>query len=178
MRRYLTPLVAAVAAITISAPLTLHGSSDASARSFRQDDRIVRPPTARPGTTARPPAAAAPVVPVNPMLVRKAVFQIAAAWNGHGLGKYLERSQFYDKRRLLDVISRDVPRNAKMRILTVGGVNTLSQRVEKRREGIYLISVVTASVSLQVEFNNPQTGFQRLQGRNEWTLQVVEKKGR
>ena len=178
MKRNLTLLGTFVVLAALAAPLTMDGSSGVAARSFRDDDRIARPPTGRPGTTARPPVAAGPVVPVNPQLVRKAVFQIAAAWNGQGLGKYLDQSKFYDKRRLLDVITRDVPRNARMRVLTVGGVNTLTQRVEKRADGTYLVSVVTASVSLQVEFNNPQTGFQRLQGRNEWTLEVVEKKGR
>ncbi len=177
MKRTLIVIGAATAQIGLLAPIAFEGNSDAQARSFRSDDRIAKPPVTKKGKPGAPSGQVpANVVPVDPQVVRRAIYQIAAAWSGQGLGQYLDREKFYDKRRLLDVITRDVPRNAKIRVLSIGGINTLSQRQERRSDGIYVTSIVNASVSLQVEFNHPQSGFQRLQGRNEWTLQVVEKK--
>ena len=160
-------------AVTALAIATL--SESAAARTIRQDDRIARPATGQ-GGAARKVGTGKIVLPVDQRAVRKAVYAIAKAWNGRRLAPYLNRRRFYDKRRLLDAIARHVPRNAKLRILSVGAITTLNQKAENRgAKGTYRVSTVEATVSLQVEFIQPQVGFRRLRGRNIWTFAVEQR---
>lgn len=146
----------------------------AAAQSIRQDDRIARPPANRPIGTPR--VTGIVTAPVDPQQVRNAILAIARAWNGQALSAYIDRNRFYDKRRLLDTIARQVPRNAKLKILSVSGITTTGQKTETRPgKGVWRVSTVNATVFLQVEFLQPQTGFRRLQGRNIWTLQVEQR---
>jgi len=39
------------------------------------------------------------------------------------------------------------------------------------------VSTVSVIVLTQIEFSDPQTGFQRLDGTNEWTFRVTERLG-
>jgi hypothetical protein len=150
-------------------------AASAGAQTIRQDDRIDRPPARKqPDGAGNIPNRM--IQPVDQRAVRAAIFAIARAWNGQGLAAHLDRKRFYDKRRLLDTIARHVPRNAKLKILSIGAITTLTQKSENRgAKGIYRVSTVEATVLLQVEFIQPQTGFRRLQGRNIWTLAVEQR---
>ncbi len=80
-----------------------------------------------------------------------------------------------DKSRLLDVIAEEVPRDAKLRIVSVQGINTLDQYQRKVTDRLVQVSMVSAIVRTQIEFTLPKFGFQRLDGTAEFTLEVTER---
>lgn len=112
--------------------------------------------------------------PVDPEIIRAAVQQLADAWNTGHLGDLLDRERFYDRSRLLDVIAEEVPRDAKLRVVSVGAVSTLDQYRQKDKAKLIQVSTVSALVRTQIEFTLPTFGFQRLDGTTEFTLQVRE----
>lgn len=144
----------------------------ASAQEARQLNRIATPqaaPKLPPG--ARAVAAVRPV-PAAP--VEAAVQQIAASWNTARLEPLLA-DNFYDKTRLLDTLNAKVPRDAKLRVLAIQGMQTLNQYLQKNPAGSEdRVSRVSVTVRTQLEFNDPQTGLQRLDGTNEFILLVME----
>ncbi len=84
-------------------------------------------------------------------------------------------TNFYDKSRLLDALNTNYPRDAKLRILAVQGVQTLAQYVQAGAGGVeQLVSRVSVTARTQVEFNDPRTGAQRLEGTNEYILLFTE----
>jgi len=70
-----------------------------------------------------------------------------------------------------------VPRDAILRLLFIQGVATLDQYEQTREEGSVRVSTVSVIVLTQIEFSDPQTGFQRLDGTNEWTFRVTKRLG-
>jgi len=147
------------------------------AQESRQLNRIQTPQTATklaPGMLPPGARVAATSHPVSASAVDQAVRQVAAAWNTPSLRQLLA-DNFFDKDRLLDALNR-VPRDAKLRVLAVEGINTLAQWIEKRRDGAgeEYVSRVSAIVRTQVEFTDPRAGFQRLDGTNELVLVVRE----
>ena len=67
-----------------------------------------------------------------------------------------------------------VPRDAILSVQSVQGIQTLQQYLMPADEGEDLVSIVSATVRTQLEFNNPSTGFVRLPGVNEFVLQVTQ----
>ena len=79
---------------------------------------------------------------------------------------------FYDKSRLLDVMDTQVPRDARLSIQSIQGIQTLQQyRVPDAGGRDSLVSIVSATVRTQLEFNSTN-GFVRLPGTNEFLLKV------
>jgi len=111
--------------------------------------------------------------PVPRQDVVKAVKEMFSTWNNGNLGKYLS-DDFYDKARLLDNMYEEVPRDARIRLLSVGETQTMSQREEIIPNGKRIISTVSVIADTQVEFNDPQRGFRRLEGKNEYILRITE----
>lgn len=148
--------------------LLVAASASAAAGEFRH----IRPiPVAPAGERA----AAAPVralVPVDRRLVERAVHDIAAAWNTGELERHLAED-FYDRERLTDAIDRVVPRDATVRVLAVQGMQTLTQSIEARGGRRERVSLVSVTVSTQVEFNGP-AGFARIPGTTELIVRVRE----
>ncbi|OGT01098.1 MAG: hypothetical protein A3F73_12135 [Gallionellales bacterium RIFCSPLOWO2_12_FULL_59_22] len=143
---------------------------------MRQLKRIATPQLSTPqATQALPPGAraAASARPVSRAKVEAAVKQIASAWNTQQLEPLLAKN-FYDKRRLMDSLGTIVPRDAKLRVLGIQGVQTLNQYVQAGARGEQLVSRVSATLRTQVEFNDPSSGFRRLEGDNEVILLVYE----
>lgn len=159
--RYLVPLAAA-----------LIGLPHVYAQEVRQLNRIATPSTAQklpPGTRT-----GASQQPVSAARVEEAVKKIAAAWNTPNLAPMLADS-FYDKSRLVDALSTKVPRDARLRVLSVQGIQTLNQYLQKSASGMeQRISRVSVTVRTQLEYNDPQAGFQRLDGTNEFILLIAE----
>ena len=119
----------------------------------------------------------ADVVPVERALVERAVHALARAWNGGDLDELLD-DRFVDGTRLTDVIAEVVPRDALLRVLAVEGSSTLDQYLERDGQGrLQRVSTVVVVVLTQIEFDDPVTGFQRLQGRNELTFRVRQGEG-
>ncbi len=128
------------------------------------------------------PAAAAAVpgalpvarpVPVDPRLVEAAVRKLLAAWNTPGFAEQLGVS-FYDRARLLDAMDDKAPRDAVLRIIAIRGIHTVAQYRQPGEEGESLVSIVTAVVETQIEYNDPATGLQRHPGVNELTFRVTQ----
>lgn len=143
----------------------------ASAQESRQLNRIVTPDSAR-----RLPLGAravAAIEPVSAQTVEAAVRQLAAAWNTPNLPKYLAPN-FYGKDRLVESVNRQLPRDAKLRVLGIQSMQTVSQYIQPDGTGELVVSRVSVTVRTQIEFNDPRTGLRRLEGTNEFTLRVAE----
>ncbi len=112
--------------------------------------------------------------PVDPRLVHKAVAQLVETYNLQGLENFLSPT-FFNRSRLLDNIGNQIPRDARLRVLSIQGIQTLNQSI-RRQEGQTPLRVSTVSVTVrtQLQFNNPTTGFDRRDGTNEWIFTVYQ----
>jgi hypothetical protein len=144
-------------------------ATDAPARGFRSFDAIATP-SALPEGATRPER----LHPVDPELVRQGVRRIIAAWNRGQLDRYLA-DDFQDRSQLLDSFAVDLPKDLRIRILNIRGIQTLDQWIKKGDDGDWQVSRVNALVRTQIEFNSVKTGFQRLEGDNEYTIEVRER---
>jgi len=135
---------------------------------FRQINPIPRPGRVEKGSVPRERIRSVPREDIV-----KAVKEMFSTWNNGNLGKYLS-DDFYDKTRLLDNMYEEVPRDARIRLLSVGETQTMGQREEIIPNGKRIISTVSVTADTQIEFNDPQRGFRRLEGRNEYILRVTE----
>lgn len=108
------------------------------------------------------------LAPVDPTVVRLAVERILDAWNTPELNHWLA-PDFADRDRLVAALSFDVPATARLRILGIGGIQTLRQ---ERRDGA-LLSLVSVTVRAQAEWEDPQRGFQRRDGTAEYILRIT-----
>lgn len=160
--RYLIPLAAALIGLS---------QAQAQAQEVRQLNRIATPSAVQ----KLPPGARAVAAlrPVSAAKVEEAVKQIVAAWNTSKLGPLLA-DNFYDKSRLTDALATKVPRDARLSVLAIQGVQTLNQYTQKSAAGAeQLVSRVSVTVRTQVEYNDSQAGFQRLDGSNEFILLIT-----
>jgi hypothetical protein len=105
--------------------------------------------------------------PVDPAIARQAVEQILEAWNTPALNYWLA-PDFVGRDRLLAALSFDVPPTARLRILGIGGIQTLQQ---ERARGT-LVSLVAVTVNAQAEWEEPQQGLQRRQGSAEYIVRI------
>lgn len=159
-----------VTAISAAVVLAMFAAAATDAREFRVINPIVTP--------ERIPQNAERIDrlrPVNRKLVEQAVRAMAEAWNSGRLDPILDPDRFYNKDRLLDTIAEVVPRDARLTVLSVGGVTTLEQYFQPRKGYKHQISVVAAIVRTQIEFTDPEQGFLRLEGRNEFVFEIAER---
>lgn len=107
-------------------------------------------------------------VPVDKVVVRQAVEQVLRAWNTPTLGHWLA-ADFAERDRLLAALSFDAPPTARLRVLSIGGIQLLEQ---ERSDGV-LRSLVSVTVRAQAEWEDLQQGFQRREGTAEYVLRIV-----
>jgi hypothetical protein len=142
-----------------------------------QESRTLNPIARPPAGGAAPAAAVAPrsFHPVPPELVRAAVEKLVKAWNTPDLAPLLSE-RFPDKARLLDTLASQVPRDARLNLLAIQGIQVLEQRASPAANGIEqeVVSRVSVTFRTQVEYNDPASGFQRREGVNEAILLVRE----
>ena len=106
-------------------------------------------------------------------VVEDAVRKIYAAYNTPDFQQYLSE-RFYDPERLTDAINEKVPREAKLRLITVNSAQTVSQQPAKDDQGREVIeSLVMVVVRAQMEFTTT-AGFQRREGESEIVLRFRE----
>jgi hypothetical protein len=154
-------------------------SINVQARSFRGAEIILSPRALPQKGDASPRPADAALAGQLPAfdagLVKNAVADLAQSWNSGKLSNYLDEG-FYNKDRLLDTISSDIPKDAILRVLSIRNITVLnsSSSIDPNTQKVERASRVSATVETQVEFNHPANGFQRLPGTLELTLQVVE----
>ena len=106
-------------------------------------------------------------------VTRNAVNKIAEAWNTPDLEQMVS-NDFYDRTRLFDAFAKDVPRDAKLRILAIEGVNVFENNVFVLTDTSELVfhNKVSVNVRTQVEYNDPANGFQRQEGVNDMILNI------
>lgn len=102
------------------------------------------------------------------------VQQVIEKWNTNQMAETLS-DEFYDKSRFMDVMDTVVPREAKLRIQSVQGVQTLQQYIMPNPTGERgdQVSIVSVAVRTQLEFNSPTAGFVSLPGTNEYILEIT-----
>jgi hypothetical protein len=107
-------------------------------------------------------------------LVEDAVRRIYAAYNTPDFRPYLSEL-FYDPDRLAMAIDEKVPKEAKLRLISVNSVQTVSRQPAKDEQGRDTMeSRVLVVVRAQMEFTSTQ-GFQRREGESELVLRFREK---
>ncbi|NKB37316.1 MAG: hypothetical protein GKR93_09120 [Gammaproteobacteria bacterium] len=156
-------------ALTISLVLSFSNVMDSEARQLRT---ISAPAKIK----MKLPDGAIPVDEARDLDRRQisaAVEQVVSLWNQGDTASTLSE-RFFDKSRLSDAIDSLVPRDATLRIQSVQGVRTLEQYLLPSSKGNRLVSVVSATVRTQLEFNDPSTGFVQRQGVNEFILQISQ----
>jgi len=137
---------------------------------YSAEFRAVRP-ILTPSAMSKYPGAVRVMRPLPRRLIEKAVAQVVAGWNEKSLEGVLG-DEFYDSSRLEDAMSEKVARDAELKVLSIQGVQTLGQRIERTETGKVLVSTVSARVRTQIEFNDPVNGFQRREGTNEYVFTI------
>lgn len=113
--------------------------------------------------------------PVNQDIVRDALEDMADAYGKPELEEFLAE-EFFDKQRLMDAIDENVPQDVNLRMLSIRGVQTLDQYTvpQPSGNGNIRVSTVTATAAMNLEFNSPVNGFQRIPSTVEFFLRVRE----
>ena len=114
--------------------------------------------------------------PVDPAKVTKAMTRFFEDWNGIGTADLLAED-FFDKSRLGDAMvdATRVPPDARLRLLSLQGVHTIRQMIgEDPSHGQVLVSIVQVKARTQLEFNDSTHGFMRLEGVNDFIVEVTE----
>jgi len=158
--------------ITLTALFCLAIVSIAEAREFRALRRIQR------AVAEELPEGAERVAtpkPVSTDSVRTAVGMLTGEWNGGGMEGSLHEN-FYDRDRLLDKMDEDVPRDASLKVIGVRNPRTISQyRTQGAEPGVSVYtSRVSVTVHTQTRYNSPTQGFRKLDGVNEYILEITE----
>lgn len=144
-------------------------ATELMAAEFRAIRPISAPAALPPGAVAVAPNQ---VVPVSTSKVRRAVDIFAGTFVKPEFADLLA-DNFFEKQSLLDNISAFVPRDTKVRVLSVQGIQTVGQRIFPER-GIRE-SDVTASIRIQIEFDDPNLGVQRLEDDGDIFFKFSEK---
>ena len=142
------------------------------ARQFRQVIPIATPAKS---VSALPEGAVAIEKPkdLDREVVKSAVNQLVSKWNTGELSEVISDT-FFDKTRLTDAVDNLAPRDATLTIQSVQGIQTLQQFVMPGDNGDSTVSIVSATVRTQLEYNDPDSGFVRLPGVNEFIFKVTE----
>ena len=139
---------------------------------YAQEFRSIRPiPTPPP---VRAEAKGSVFRPVAREQVESAINGLFAAWNTPQLMEHLS-AQFYGQTRLPDTLAVAMPRDATIRVLGLEAWDTLDQEVVPARPDGLLVgirSTVAVRVRSQLEFNDPEEGFQNLEGVNQYVLEI------
>ncbi|MFB6345136.1 MAG: hypothetical protein ABEK50_05095 [bacterium] len=140
-----------------------------SGRGFRRMDRI---PTSDRKQAVQQGDTGSISVPVPRSVVHQAVQQLVQAWNNGNISQRLS-DKFYDAHRLRQAMQRDVPRDARLRLMSIRNVMVNDQSVTKEEDGSFKVSNrVTVDAHTQLVFNDPEKGYQRRDGVNELLLKV------
>ncbi len=148
-----------------------------TATSEARQFRLLTPIASPTEPSANAPEGSIPVEDVQPLErgeVESMVRDVIEQWNTPGMADTLSE-KFYDKSRLMDVVNDKVPRDAKLRIQSIQGIQTLQQYITPGagNERGDLISIVSATVRTQLEYNSPTDGFISRTGTNEFLLEVT-----
>ncbi|MBL8515740.1 MAG: hypothetical protein JNM76_02125 [Betaproteobacteria bacterium] len=125
-------------------------------------------PIARPQAKATLPDGAIPVnppLPVSRARVEAAIAKVTQAWGERKLDGILSTG-FSDRQRLIDALETKVPRDAKLRVVSIQGWQVL----EQHRIGGMFTSKLNVTVASQVEFSDPASGYQVRPGTQDFVI--------
>jgi len=106
-------------------------------------------------------------------LIESAVAQVANNFRSPQLRGLLS-DRFNDRDQLLDDIQANLPFDATVRVLSIRAPRVLSQYQTLGESGEnLLLSQVAVTVSSQLEFSDPESGFQRFEDTSEWLLSIT-----
>jgi len=113
----------------------------------------------------------------SPQLAREAMQRLVNSWNQGDTARFLSPS-FVDRDRFLTSWDGQVPRDARIRLLSVESAQALDQ--DNRIEGspptsLHVSTRVSVRATTQIEFNDPALGFQRREGRNEYFFVIRQR---
>lgn len=155
-----------ISVVTLALLLVAQGSSS---RSFRDFSRIPTPSAL--------PQGAEPVDLLQRLdreLVLQGVNEILSAWNEGRLENVLAEN-FMNARKLVDTVTTTVPQDARLSLQSMRSYNLLRQyRLHEPGRGEVRVSRVAVAVRLQLTFNDPLTGYQRLPSTSEFILEIRE----
>lgn len=155
------PLMAALL-LTLAAELV-------SARSFR-DFNAIPAPSLLPENAV----SITPLKPLDQQLIRQGIDEILTAWNRGEIQDVLAED-FVNVQRLADTIITVVPRDARLSLLSLRSHHLLRQyHLKEPGQGSWRVSRVAVTVRLQLTFNDPRTGYQRLPSTSEFILEIRE----
>ena len=145
------------------------------AQEFRTLRPIPRPPVEEPRADGESKVSGK-FIPVDRRELDKTIRELVAKWNTPEFESVLAETLF-DRTRVEDTMRTNVLRHARLRVLSVQGVQILNQQVVPDPSGLPIqtvVSTVSATVRAQAEFNDPSMGFQRQEGVNELILQDTQ----
>ena len=150
-------------------------SASVKAQEFRSFDVIATPETEK---MAMPDDIVLMDVEI-PLLPRqtitKVVNEFVEEWNNPGMREHIS-DDLFNKTRLMDNMAFKVPRYAKLRLMSIQGVQWLSQyATQDETNGLLLIYMVSVTLDTQNEFNDPERGFQRIRGITEVFFKITMK---
>lgn len=113
--------------------------------------------------------------PLNVENVRSNVENLFNTWNNGDVTNVLS-DNFYDKTRFGEAMQTNIPRDSKIKVMGMGSVQTLEQRIVTDPDGSKRkVTLGSVNVNSQVEFNDPSKGFVRVPGTNEIVFEMSEK---
>jgi hypothetical protein len=113
--------------------------------------------------------------PVDRAVIEGAVQRFVNTWNTTAMDEMLDE-MFYDRTRLQDNMSSKVPRDARLRLLSISMIQVLDQFVRPDPSGGSVMhSTISATLRTQIEFNDPALGFQRIEGINDLIFEIAQK---
>ncbi len=128
-------------------------------------------PTTLPENAVRPPR----LQPVQRNVIEYVVRRFADSWNTGKMADFID-PDFWNKNRLLDTLMTDAPRDARLRILSIRNTQTLNQYIVPKPQGrAHQVSEVSVVVNTQIEYNDSQDGFQKIEGVNEFIIKIIQK---
>lgn len=165
--RIVLPLIgAAVVALGIAGP--------SQSAEFRRANPLPTPELLQRGAAG---AVARIIEPVSRARVEAAIRRVFDTYTNMSPGRLeaVLAESFFDRDRLVDNLTEALPRDARLRVLGIEAIQTLEQTIDVAPDGRQTrISVVSVTVRSQFEFNDPVSGFTRLDGTNEYLLRIKE----
>lgn len=113
--------------------------------------------------------------PLKVETVRSNVDKLFNTWNNGDVTGMLS-DNFYDRTRFGDAMQSNIPKDSKVKIMGMGAVQTLEQRIVTDPDGTKRrVTLGSVNVNSQVEFNDPNKGFVRVPGTNEIVFEMSER---
>ena len=158
---------------TLVVPVILFLGMSAQAQEFRAIQPIATPVLA-PGPLAEGSRPVKKIIPLDRRVIEETMQEIARSWNTPDMSQNFAAT-LQDKDRLMDSMNAYAPVDAQLRLLSIGSYRVLAQEIKEDDQGTQLISRISVIARTQVEYNDPENGFQRRPGEQEYIIKITQK---